>query len=268
MAAGGDRDAEGDTGGDAAAPRVLAGSLFLAQSAVLARAREETRASLSTLNALAAEYGDRDRAAEALPLLERALAGCVRVLGSHDPDTLIVAGNRGVVLARLGRWDDAVAALQDAVVTRARILGPGHPATAAARDALGVTLRLAGHPREALAHHRTALEDRTRALGPGHADALLSRMGLAIAQAEAGEPDGAVAVLEGAVADDPGTSVELTALLRTRLALLLAERDEPRRARRLLASALRECEARLGDAHPTTVAVRRASAELAAGQGA
>jgi tetratricopeptide (TPR) repeat protein len=245
--------------------RLLAGSLFLAQSAMLARPRGESRASLATLNALAAEYCARGRVEEAVPLLEGAVAACDRTLGPHDPDTLVVVGNHGAALAMLGRRAEALPILQANAMARAAVLGEDHPATLNARDAVAVTLRLAGRAHEALVHHRRVVEQRERVLGPAHRDSLVSRMGMAIAEADTGASGRAVQVLDDTIATARSTHdvpAEVTALLRANLALLLADQGERSRAGELLAAALQDGESHLGHSHPSTVAIRRALTDL------
>jgi hypothetical protein len=57
---------------------------------------------LTSRNSLAAAYRAVGRAAEAIPLFERTLAGCERVLGPDHPDTLASRDNLAAARAALG----------------------------------------------------------------------------------------------------------------------------------------------------------------------
>jgi tetratricopeptide (TPR) repeat protein len=87
--------------------------------------------------------------AQALDLIGRAIA--------ENPSPRFLA-NRGLILARLGRLDDAVAAYRQALAVQ-----PDH---ADALNNLGVALAAQGKPEEAAAAHRQALASR-----PGFAEA-------------------------------------------------------------------------------------------------
>src|SRR5919107_1881033 len=77
--------------GDAGRPDPLDGSLFLLESAMLDHGRAGvSRASLEAGNAVAAAYWRSGRFTEARTLLERTVGDCRTMLGSCDPDSLIV----------------------------------------------------------------------------------------------------------------------------------------------------------------------------------
>jgi tetratricopeptide (TPR) repeat protein len=81
-------------------------------------------------------YRAAGRTAEAIPLLERALADSERVLGTFHPDTRATRNNLAMAYRAAGRTAEAIPLLERALADCERMLGAGHPDTNAAREDL------------------------------------------------------------------------------------------------------------------------------------
>ncbi|MFI1561839.1 tetratricopeptide repeat protein [Streptomyces sp. NPDC020490] len=101
-------------------------------------------------------------------------ASSARVLtelaGRHDA---------GLVLGRLGRWEEAGELHRAVAAERARLLGPDHPDTLASRYQAAFALSRLGRAAEALRAYKHVAAARTRALGPDHPDTLAVRQEMA-----------------------------------------------------------------------------------------
>ena len=82
---------------------------------------------LSSRNNLAAAYQAAGRAAEAIPLHERTLADCERVLGPDHPDTLTSRNNLAVAYQAAGRAAEAIPLHERTLADRRAGAGPGPP---------------------------------------------------------------------------------------------------------------------------------------------
>jgi Tetratricopeptide repeat len=88
-------------------------------------------------------YRAAGRTAEAIPLLERTLADCERVLRAVHPDTLTSRNNLAMSYWAAGRTVEAILLLERSLADCERVLGAGHPKTKAARKNLAA---LTGEP--------------------------------------------------------------------------------------------------------------------------
>ena len=100
---------------------------------------------LGSWNRLAMSYLAAGRAADAVPLFERTLADCERVLGAAHPDTLMSRRNLAAAYQAAGRTAAAVAQFQRALADYQRVLGADHPDTDAVREELTA---LTGKPKK------------------------------------------------------------------------------------------------------------------------
>jgi hypothetical protein len=70
----------------------------------------------------------------ALPLYERTLADCERVLGPDHPDTLASRGNLAHAYHTAGRLTEALTVFERTLADCERVLGPDDPLTRTARE--------------------------------------------------------------------------------------------------------------------------------------
>jgi hypothetical protein len=72
------------------------------------------------------------------------------VLGTRDPDTLVVEGNLAVVYVGLQRFDQGLDLLSRNVESRRLVLGDTHPETLRSRHALATAYQMSERLPEAL----------------------------------------------------------------------------------------------------------------------
>lgn len=85
---------------------------------------------------------DRGRTAEAITLVEQALASYERLLGPDHPRTLAARNNLAITYWAAGRTAEAITLHEQALVAMERVLGPDHPSTRVCRDNLARARRL------------------------------------------------------------------------------------------------------------------------------
>jgi hypothetical protein len=76
------------------------------------------------------------RLAEAIPMYERALADCERVLGADHADTLTARYNVGSAYLSARRQADAIGVFKRTLTDCDRVLGPSHQLTETVRESL------------------------------------------------------------------------------------------------------------------------------------
>lgn len=91
---------------------------------------------LESRNKRAMSYLAAGRTAEAIPLYERTLADCKRLLGAHDPNTLRSRNNLAMGYRAAGRTAEAIQLLERTLSDCERALGADHPDTKAVRENL------------------------------------------------------------------------------------------------------------------------------------
>ena len=118
-------------------------------------------------------YRDLGRAADALPLEQRALQITETALGPDHPDVAIRLGNLARHLQRAGAAAEALPLEQRALQITEAALGPDHPRLAVALGNLAATYRALGRAADALpleragaAHHRGGAGPRTTPTWP------------------------------------------------------------------------------------------------------
>lgn len=94
-------------------------------------------------NKRAMGYLAAGRPAKAIPLLERILADCVRVLGVYHPYTLRSRNNLAMGYRAAGRTAEAIPLLKRTLADCERILGADHPDTLTSRNNLAMSYRAA-----------------------------------------------------------------------------------------------------------------------------
>ncbi|MGD0378060.1 MAG: tetratricopeptide repeat protein [Streptosporangiaceae bacterium] len=130
--------------------------------------------------------------AQAVALLERALADRERTLGPDHPHTLALRANLAYVYGQAGWMAKAIPLYERTHAGWGRILGSDHLRTLRASNYLASAYREAGRLAEAIRLYERTLADRERLLGSGHPSTLRSSSYLAGAYCEAGRPAEAI----------------------------------------------------------------------------
>ena len=214
---------------------------------VLARAR------------LADAYVSGGRLAEALPVLEAALADREATLGPQHPDTVTARLLTARSLRAAGRDSAAITLYEQVLAARERMLGPGHRETLAVRLQLAAACEAAGRQADSIRLYERALADAERELGPGHRDTLAARSGLGGAYLAAGHHREAIAAYQRALVDQElAGGPEDPATVAARLSLAAAYRGagRPKDGVKVLRRALADGERYLGADHALTTTVR------------
>jgi eukaryotic-like serine/threonine-protein kinase len=195
------------------------------------------------------------RHAEAIPLLEEALATRRRDLGPDNPDTLYNMNILARCYQAAGRLDLALPLLEESFKLSKAKLGADHIETLRSMNNLGVAHRAAGKPDLALPLWEEALKLQKVKLGADHQDTLACRNNLAMAYQEVGNLALALPLLEETLkhmkatlgADHPDT---LTAM--NNLAECYREAEKLDLALPLLEQTLKLRKAKLGADHTDT----------------
>jgi eukaryotic-like serine/threonine-protein kinase len=209
-----------------------------AQRATLGDRHSDT---LRSLHLLAAQlHRVRGEKAEAERLYREALEGRRLALGERHVDTLVTQNGLAMVIADLGRVEEAVPLLEDACARLVAQLGDDHPAVLIARgDLAHLYLRLDRPEPLAAAEglYRQALVAQERVVGPTHPDALTVRNNLGMVLLRRGQPREALVELRAAAdghAAALGEAHARTLTFRANTALALLELDRPAEAEPVL----------------------------------
>jgi Tetratricopeptide repeat len=208
---------------------------------------------------LAHAYLAADRAAEAVPWFQWALADRGRVLGPDHPTTIEARLNLGRALAAADRLDDAVTVLGGAVGDYERVAGGDHLETLAARDELAAAEYTAGHFGDAIRLYRRSLADRERVEGPRHPDTIATRLKLAGAYLADSQLKEAISEYKRVLADSErvhGRDHPDTIGARASLGSAYHAAGRMANALQLYEQAARGYEKVLGPDHPDTLACR------------
>jgi tetratricopeptide (TPR) repeat protein len=100
-------------------------------------------------NTLADAYQETGPTAEAIPLYERTLTDCERVLGPEHPDTLASRNNLAYTYQEADGTEEAISLFERALTDRERVLGPDHPDTLLPSNNLAHVYKKAGRIAEA-----------------------------------------------------------------------------------------------------------------------
>ena len=123
-----------------------------------------------------------DRAAEALPLAEAALAAFERQYGDEGVATITARSSLAMTLAALNRMDEADAAFAEALAQAEAHLHPDHPARLAVLNEHGTHQRRRGHVDVYIAAMQEIAAARQRVLGPTHPRTLAALNNVAVGQ--------------------------------------------------------------------------------------
>ncbi len=121
------------------------------------------------------------------PLLEKAVAIRLRLLGAENPDTLRSQGTLAWSLAYQSKPADAERMLRETLQTQRRVLGTENADTAATMNHLAGAILFQGHFPESDKLNRETLDIRRRILGPEHELTLQSMFNLSLELQESGQ---------------------------------------------------------------------------------
>jgi serine/threonine-protein kinase len=130
----------------------------------------------------------------------RALGPTAIVRAHDDRAEATWLNSEGLVLYRMGRYAEALAAHERALALREKALGPDHFEVAQSLNNIGLALEDAGELRRAQAAHERALALWEKTLGPDHPDVALSLSNLGVVLSEVGEYARALALVDRALA--------------------------------------------------------------------
>jgi metal-sulfur cluster biosynthetic enzyme/tetratricopeptide (TPR) repeat protein len=219
----------------------------------------DTPSTANLLSQAAAFMEDQGALARAIPLYERALAACLRLLGEDNVHTLDARSNVAYAYAKAGDLSRAIPLLEANLQDRARALGEDHPDTLASRSKLAFAYEVAGHLARAKPLYQSAYDDCLRVLGPDHSQTLTALKNVAYAYQTDGDLARAIPLFERALAaclrvlgEDNVHTLEA----RNNVASAYLTAGNLSRAIPLYESAYAGCLRVLGENHPGTLATR------------
>jgi tetratricopeptide (TPR) repeat protein len=153
------------------------------------------------LDKAAAFLAGQGALARAIPLFERSLQACIRVLGDDHPDTLGSRNNLAYAYESAGDLGRAIPLYEATLQACTRVLGDDHPTTLTSRNNLAYAYESAGDLGRAIPLYEATLQTCTRVLGDDHPDTLTSRNNLAYAYESARDLSRAIPLYEATLAD-------------------------------------------------------------------
>jgi tetratricopeptide (TPR) repeat protein len=224
-----------------------------------AQPHDDDAASGDLYDALARIHDQQSNYAEALPLLERALAISETTLGPDHPDTAISLDNLALLYESMGNYAEALPLFQRALTIREAALGPDHPDTATSLNNLALLHYETGNHAEAMPLFQRALAIWETALGPDLPDTATSLNNLAELYRATGNYTEALPLLQRALAireavlgpQHPDTATSLN-----NLAGLYDSMGNYAEALPLYQRALAIYETALSPQHPTTQTIQ------------
>ena len=212
------------------------------------------RTGLADGDALAAE--GQGRYADALVAIDHVLELRRTELGPSHPDTGTTMVNRGMLLVRLGRNDEALDELAGGLHVLEAVHGPEHPLLLQSLLSLGAVLARVDRAEEAIETNQRAMDIATRVYGPAHTLGLAARNNAAMAMIQLGRADEAERLAREALSALDGGDKELAlSNLRATLAEALQAQGRFGEARRQLDHAIATRVALLGAEHPEVEAL-------------
>lgn len=226
------------------------------------------RTALADGDALAAE--GQGHYAEALVAIDHVLDLRRTELGPSHPDTGTTMVNRGMLLVRLDRNDEALEELAGGLHVLEAVHGPEHPLLLQSLLSLGAVLARVDRAEEAIETYQRAIDIATRVYGPAHTLGLAARNNAAMAMIRLGRADEAEHLAREALSAFDANEQELTlSNVRATLAEALQAQGRFGEARRELDHAIASRIALLGAEHPEVevLAAQRQRLELQARAG-
>ena len=204
--------------------------------------------------------GQRGWLAQAVALLEHALADREQTLGPNHPHTLASRANLAYAYGQAGWMTRAIPLYEQTYADWGRLLGPDHPRTLRSSNYLASAYRGAGRLVEAIPLYERTLAGRERLLGPDHPSTLRSSNYLASAYREAGRLAEAIPLYERILAGWRqllGPDHARTLLSSNYLASAYCEAGRLAEAIPVYEQTLARCTQVLGSDHALTREVRR-----------
>jgi tetratricopeptide (TPR) repeat protein len=222
------------------------------------RADEKDRveyAGIRTLVREASAWEAKGRAGEALPIREKILAICRKVLGEEHSDTAASYNNVAFNLNAQGKYAEADEWYRKALAIQRKVLGEEHPSTATSYNNVAFNLNAQGKYAEAADGYRKALAIRRKVLGEEHPETARSYNNMAdnlraqgkYAEAEEGFRK-ALATQRKVLGEEHPT----TAISYNNLASNLTEQGKHAEAEEGFRKALAAFRKVLGEEHPNT----------------
>ncbi len=205
--------------------------------------------------ALARAHEHAGRPAQAIPLLEQALAGYTAKEGADSRDALNVAQELAHAEFLAGRRDRGLARIRDVTARANAKLGADDSTTGHAKNLLGVLLIDCGNPAEAVSLFEESLAPYTAQGEADDRNALIVAGNLASARFRSGLRDRGLTGYRDVLARERaklGADDAITIGTENSLAFALVEAGKPVEAVALQEEALAARRARLGADHPKT----------------
>jgi tetratricopeptide (TPR) repeat protein len=208
-----------------------------------------------SLNSLAVLYQAQGDYAQALPLLQRALAICEKVLGAEHPNTATSLHNLALLYKYQGDYAQALPLSQRALAIREKVSGAEHPDTATSLNNIALLYQDQGDYAQALPLLQRALAIHEKISGAEHPDTARSLHNLASLHTGQGDYAQALPLSQRALAirekvlgaEHPETATSLNSF-----ALLYVYQGDYAQALPLWKRALAIREKVLGAKHPET----------------
>jgi CHAT domain-containing protein len=201
----------------------------------------------------------------ALPLYERSLAICEKVLGPQHPEMAIGLGNLAGLYKDMGDHAKALPLYERSLAICEKVLGPQHPDTAAVLNGLAGLYIDMGVPAKALPLYERSLAIREKSLGTQHPDTAASLANLAGLYALVGDYAKALPLHERSLAISEkslGSRHPEMAIGLGNLAFIYRGMGDHAKALPLYERSLAIREKVLGPQHPDTAAVLNGLAGL------
>jgi CHAT domain-containing protein len=227
----------------------------LRRAAALPKEERAVLVSARELNDRAESLQEKEAYAEARPLLERALAIRLRLLGRDHPDTATTYNDLAASLDADGKYGDAEPLHRWSLDTWLKALGEGHPDTATGYNNLASNLQHQGKPAEAEPCYRRALAIWLQTSGADHPNAAAGYSNLGLNLDAQGKCAEAEPLLRRALASflrERRDGGHRTATGYNNLALNLEHQEKYAEAELLFRRALDLFRRTLGEGHPLT----------------
>lgn len=225
----------------------------------LAGMNDEPEVAAAFRHTLAKTYHGLGMYPQAQPLLERAAADRLRLLGAEHPATLAAQHDLAVVYLRQGQFEKSQPLIRRTYLARERVLGRNHPDTIASLDQYATDLLRAGELEKAEPLYRDALARSRGALGADARQTLAISNNLAHVLRNRGAAEEAETLQRDVLARRQrllGGGHPDTINAANTLAMLLYDRGQTDEAFNLYRAAVETYRKLLGEDHSRTLSAR------------